>query len=214
MKIGVLGTGRVGTTLGSGFLELGHEVVLGSRDRHNPRMLAWVDASGGRAGGGTFADAAGFGELLVLATHGTAAESTLAACRREDLAHKVLVDTTNPLDFSQGFPPRLAFGHTDSAGERVQRVVGSGRVVKAFNTVSSVHMVWPRFPGGPPSMFICGNDPTAKATVTALCCDLGWGVFDLGDIAAARYLEPMCLIGFLHGARSGRWNHAFKMLEC
>jgi 8-hydroxy-5-deazaflavin:NADPH oxidoreductase len=214
MKIGVLGTGRVGTTLGSGFLALGHEVRLGSRDRGNPRMLAWVAANGGRAGGGTFAEAAGFGELVVLATHGTAVESALATCCGEDLAGKVLVDTTNPLDFSHGFPPRLAFGHSDSSGERVQRMVGSGRVVKAFNTVSSVHMVWPRFPDGPPSMFICGNDPAAKTTVAALCCDLGWSVVDIGDIAAARYLEPMCLVGFLHGARSGRWNHAFKMIEC
>jgi len=187
MRIGVLGTGRVGTTLGSGFLELGHEVVLGSRDRHNPRLLAWVETSGRRAAGGTFAEAADFGELLVLAIHGTAAESTLATCRK---------------------------GDTDSAGERVQRAVGTGRVVKAFNTVSSVHMVRPRFPGGPPSMFICGNDAAAKSTVATLCCDLGWGVVDVGDIAAARYLEPMCLVGFLHGARSGRWNHAFKMLEC
>jgi predicted dinucleotide-binding enzyme len=126
---------------------------------------------------------------------------------------KVVIDATNPLDMSHGMPPKLFVGLTDSLGERVQRVLPDAQVVKAFNTVGHPHMFRPEFPGGPPDMFICGNSEPAKARVTELLRDFGWGTVDLGGIEASRHLEPMCLVWVLHGLRSQTWNHAFKLLR-
>jgi hypothetical protein len=123
------------------------------------------------------------------------------------------MDATNPLDFSQGMPPRLSIGHTDSAGEQVQRWLPDAKVVKVFNIVGNAHMVDPQFPGGPPDMFICGNDDGAKATVAEICRQFGWPTIDLGGIEGSRWLEPMCILWVAHGLRAGSWNHAFKLLR-
>jgi hypothetical protein len=175
--------------------------------------VAWARAAGPRASVGTFADAATFGEIVVLATLGVANEAALRAAGLENLADKVLIDTTNPLDFSGGMPPKLAVSGRDSAGERVQRLVPNAHVVKAFNTVGNAHMFRPTFPGGPPDMFICGDSEAAKRTVAGILKDFGWGVVDVGGIESSRYLEAMCLVWVLHGARTGSWNHAFKLLQ-
>src|SRR3954466_5506458 len=127
MKIGILGSGDVGKALGRGFLSRGHEVMLGARERKNEKVEAWVAEMGGKASGGSFADAAKFGELIVLATLGVANEAALAAAGAENLNGKVIIDTTNPLDFSKGFPPTLAISGNDSAGERVQRQIPGAR---------------------------------------------------------------------------------------
>jgi predicted dinucleotide-binding enzyme len=170
------------------------------------------DRSGPQASAGTFSDAATFGELIVLATLGVANESALGSAGPQNLRDKILIDTTNPLDFSS-MPPRLAVAGNDSAGEQVQRLVPAAHVVKAFNTVGHAHMFRPSFAGGPPDMFICGNRNEAKAKVGEILREFGWGVADIGGIEGARYLEPMCLVWVLYGAVSNSWNHAFKLLR-
>ena len=215
MKVGVLGTGDVGKALGTAFITLGHEVMMGSRSATNEKAQAWVQASGPKASAGTFADAAKFGEIIVLATLGMANDEALDAAGPENFRGKILIDTTNPLDFSAGMPPRLAISGNDSGGERVQQRVPGALVVKAFNTVGNPFMFRPEFPGGPPDMFIAGNDAGAKKQITELLLkDFGWGaVHDLGGIEASRYLEPMCLVWVLSAISGGTWNQAFKLLR-
>jgi hypothetical protein len=213
MKVGILGTGEVGRALGQGFVALGHEVKLGSRLATNEKALAWARERGPLASAGNFTDATVFGEVVVIATLGVATEDALRMAGPDAFRGKVVIDTTNPLDVSGGFPPKLAIGHTDSGGERVQRLLAGARVVKAFNTVGSAHMFRPQFPGGPPDMFICGNEEGAKKKVAAILEDFGWGIVDLGGIEASRHLEAMCMVWVLHGARTSSWNHAFKLLR-
>ena len=213
MKIGILGTGDVGQALGTGFASLGHEVKMGSRDPNQEKVKAWVNKAGAKASAGTFAEAAAYGELAVLCTIWTGAENAIRLADPRNLVGKVVIDTTNPLDFSGGIPPKLAVGHTDSAGEQIQRWLPDSRVVKAFNIVGSPHMFKPEFPGGPPDMFICGNDDQAKATVTDLLKAFGWSVIDIGDIECARYLEPLAMVWIRHFFRINSVNHAFKLLR-
>lgn len=214
MNIGVLGTGIVGQTLGRGFATHGHRVMLGSRDPSSEKVQQWVRDTGHGVAGGTFADAARFGEVLVLATSWDGAENAVRLAGAENARGKVVIDATNPLDFSQGPPPRLAVKGDDSAGERVQRWLPGARVVKAFNTVGNVSMVDPKFPGGAPDMFICGNDAEAKKVVDALCRDLGWpGTLDIGGIDGARYLEAMAIVWIRYGFLHQDWGHAFKLLR-
>jgi len=209
-RIGVLGSADVGRALASGFAGLGLEVKIGSRDPG--KLQAWVEAAGDRASAGTFEDAARFGDILVLATLGTATPDVLRLAGVDNFSGKVVLDTTNPLDFSTGVP-RLSIGHTDSLGESIQRLLPAAHVVKCFNTVGNAHMVNPQFPEGPPDMFLCGNDDDAKKIVTQICGHFGWGVIDIGGIEGSRYLEPMCMVWVLHGVRTSSWNHAFKMLH-
>jgi 8-hydroxy-5-deazaflavin:NADPH oxidoreductase len=211
IRVGVLGSGDVGRALAKGFAGLGHEVKIGSRDAE--KLREWAASAGERISSGTFEEAARFGDILVLATLGSGTESAIRMAGLDHFESKVVIDTTNPLDFSQGMPPRLFVGHTDSLGEQVQRLLPKARVVKAFNTVGNAHMVHPDFPGGPPDMFLCGNDDDAKKIVSQICEHFGWGVIDLGGIDASRHLEPMCVVWVLHGIRSGSWSHAFKMLK-
>jgi predicted dinucleotide-binding enzyme len=214
MKIGILGTGEVGKVLGQAFAALGHEVKMGSREAKNEKALAWAKETGPMASTGTFADAAAFGDLVVLATLGVANESALTMAGHDRFRGKVVIDATNPLDFSKG-APSLAVSGNDSAGERVQKLLPDARVVKAFNTVGSLHMFRPEFPGGPPDMFVCGNDAEAKKQVAGILKDFGWGVIDVGAIESSRYLEAMCLVWVLFAFSSTppTWNHAFKMLR-
>ncbi|MGA7615552.1 MAG: NADPH-dependent F420 reductase [Thermoanaerobaculia bacterium] len=212
-KIGVLGSGDVGQTLGGAFATLGHNVMMGSRDRKNEKALGWANSTGENASVGTFAQAAEFGELIVLATLGTATEAIVRAAGAETFAGKTVIDATNPLTFSPNGPPGLSVGFDDSLGERIQRLAPEARVVKAFNTVGHTLMFQPQLPGGPPDMFLCGNDEDAKKSVSEICREFGWGVIDLGGIEASRYLEPLCMAWVLHGIRSGSWTHAFKMLH-
>jgi len=213
VKVGILGTGDVGQALGRGCASLGHEVRMGSREVGNPNAEAWASKTGARASAGTFAAAAAFGEIVVLATAWTGAENALRLAGAKNLAGKVVIDVTNPLNFTPNAPPTLALGHTDSGGEQVQRWLPESRVVKAFNTVGNAHMVHPDFPGGPPDMFICGNDAAAKKTVTGICEAFGWPVIDIGGIEGSRLLEPLCILWVLYGIQHNSWNHAFKLLR-
>jgi NADPH-dependent F420 reductase len=212
MKIGILGTGDVGKALGRGFIMLGHEVKMGSREATNEKALAWAQEMGPKASAGTFADAAAFGEVVVVATLGAATESVLRSAGPEKFRGKVVIDTTNPLDFSSGMP-KLTVPDGGSAGAQVQRLLPDAHVVKAFNTVGNAHMFRPDFPGGPPDMFICGNDEEAKKKVTEILTDFGWGTVDVGGIEASHYLEAMCLVWVLYAMRNKTWNHAFKLLR-
>ena len=213
MKIGILGTGEVGQSLAKGLVGLGHEVMIGSREAGGTKLTDALAKVGGGAQGGTFAEAAVFGEMVALCCLGVVIESVLALAGVKNLAGKVLIDATNPLDFSRGFPPRLANLEDGSAGQMVQRLAPEARVVKAFNTVGNASYVNPSFEGGPPDMFICGNDDPAKAAVAEILKGFGWGVIDIGGIDASHYLEALCIVWVLHGARSGQWGHAFKMLH-
>lgn len=211
-RIGILGTGDVGRVLATGFVEAGHEVMLGSRDASNEKVAQWVAKAGPRGKGGTFADAAKFGEVVVLATLWSGTENALRLAGPENLAGKVLMDATNPLSFGPS-GPSLTLGHTDSGGEQVQRWAPKARVVKVYNTVGNAHMVHPDFPGGPPDMFICGDDAEAKKTVAGFVEGFGWGVVDVGGIEGARLLEPMCILWVGYGMRTNTWSHAFKLLK-
>lgn len=210
VKVGVLGSGDVGRVLAGGFLKLGHEVRIGSRSPE--KLKEWAASAGKGASTGTFAEAAEFGDIIVLATHGEGTQSAVEMAGAGNFDGKVVIDATNPLDFSSG-GPQLSIGFNDSLGEKVQRWLPKAKVVKAFNTVGNAHMIDPQFPGGPPTMFIAGNDADAKKLMTQICEAWGWEVADLGGIDASRYLEPMCLTWVLYGIHTGQWNHAFKMLR-
>jgi predicted dinucleotide-binding enzyme len=212
MKIGILGTGDVGRVLGAGFAALGHEVKIGSRNPQKSEVKEWLKKAGATASAGTFAEAAAFGDLAVLATAWTGTENAVKLAGPPNLAGKTVIDVTNPLDFSAG-PPRLSIGNTDSAGETVQRWLPQSKVVKAFNHVGNAHFVNPRFPDGPPTMFICGNDAGAKKTVTGLLEAFGWSVVDMGGIEGSRLLEPLALLWITYGFRTNTWGHAFKLLR-
>jgi len=213
MKVGILGTGDVGRVLGVGFAKKGHEVKMGSRDANNPKLAEFVTQAGPKASGGSFAEAAAFGEVILLATLWGGTESALKLARARNFAGKVVMDATNPLVFAPDAPPALERGWNDSAGEQVQRWLPGAKVVKVYNTVGHAHMVDPQFPGGTPDMFICGNDDGAKATVTKICADFGWPTIDIGSIEGSRLLEPLCILWVLYGIRTGSWDHAFKLLR-
>ena len=213
MNVGILGSGQVGQALARGFLTLEHQVMLGSRDAENPKVLAWMKQSGARASVGTFDRAATFGEIVVLATLGTAGESAIRLAGPENFAGKIVLDVTNPLDFSKGTPPTLVGGVGDSAGEKHQRLLPNAHVVKVFNTVGNPLMFRPRLPGGPPTMFVCGNDAGAKKRTAEICKDFGWETVDVGPIVAAHYLEAMCLVWVLACANSNNWYQAFRLLR-
>jgi len=212
MKVGIIGSGDVGQALGTGFATLGHDVKIGSREPESEKLRAWSSQVGTHASSGSFADAAGFGEIIALATLWSGTGQALELAGKHNLAGKVLIDVTNPLTFAAG-GPALAIGHTDSAGEQVQRWFPQSRVVKAFNTVGNALMFRPKLPGGPPDMFICGNDNAAKKTVGEICADFGWSVVDIGGIERARLLEPLAMLWIVEYLRTSSANHAFKLLR-
>jgi predicted dinucleotide-binding enzyme len=192
MKFGVLGTGGAGRTLATKLVELGHEVKMGSRSAGNEAAVEWASGAGERASEGSFADAASFGEAVLNATAGSASLEALNAAGAGNLAGKLLIDVSNPLDFSGGMPPTLSVCNADSVGESLQRAFPDARVVKTLNTVNADVMVDPGIVPGAHTMFVSGNDAGAKRQVTELLESFGWSretVMDLGDIGAARGQE-------------------------
>jgi predicted dinucleotide-binding enzyme len=192
MRIGIFGTGIVGATIGTKMIKLGHEVKMGSRSAGNEKAAAWVKAAGAEAGHGTFADAAGFGELLFNCTSGMGSLEALKLAGAANLKGKILIDISNPLDFSKGMPPSLGICNTDSLGERIQKAFPEAKVVKTLSSTNATVMVDPAsVAGGDHTMFLSGNDAEAKAKVTDLLKNgFGWkDVVDLGDITAARGQE-------------------------
>jgi predicted dinucleotide-binding enzyme len=192
MRIAVLGTGTVGATLGSAFVASGHEVRMGSRTAGNEKAVAWVAATGDGASEGTFADAASWGEVVVNATGGLVSVDALTAAGADNLAGKVVLDISNPLDFSEGFPPKVAQPDGRSLGELLQATFPAARVVKTLNTMNADLMVSPRSLPGAHSVFVAGDDADAKALASDLLRGFGWAsdeIVDVGGIAAARGLE-------------------------
>jgi predicted dinucleotide-binding enzyme len=212
-RIGVLGSGNVGTVLANGFLSHGYAVVRGSRE---PAKLGdWLEQAGPNARTGTFADAARAAEIVVLAVKGEAAEAVLDLAGADALAGKVVIDTTNPIAASPPVNGVLRYFTTleDSLMERLQRRVPAARFVKAFSIVGNALMVDPKLPGGPPTMFICGNDDAAKRDVTGILERFGWLTDDLGSVEAARAIEPLCILWCIPGFQGRGWTHALKMLR-
>ena len=197
-RIGLLGTGMVGQTVGSKLVEVGHEVMMGSREAGNERAVEWASGAGERAGEGSFADAAAFGEIVVNATSGAASLDALAQAGGENLAGKVLWDVANPLDHSTGsLRLTVDVSNEDSLAERIQRAHPDAQVVKALNTVNAKVMVDPAALGEETNLFICGNERHAKARVIEVLETFGWlsgDIVDLGDITAARGMEAYLLI--------------------
>ncbi len=190
MRVGILGTGDVGQVLGAGFVNLGHDVKMGSRDPYSERVKSWVARTGAHASAGTFAEAAAFSDIAVLATSWSGTENAIQLSDPNNLAGKIVIDATNPLLFKPNSPPSLALGHNDSGGEQVQRWLPKAHVVKAFNIVGNAHMFNPQFPGGPPDMFICGNDVEAKKKVTQILSAFGWPTIDIAIWKEHVFLNP------------------------
>ncbi len=222
MKIGIIGSGEVGRKLADGLLNLGHQVKIGTRDTSKKEVVEWIDKHGKKgdkesenASVGDFAEAASFGDdLIVLCTSWSGTSNAIKMADPGNMTGKVVIDTTNPLDFSQGLPPRMAVGVTESAGEINQRLLPGAKVVKAFNIVGNPHMVHPDFPGGPPTMFICGNDEQAKKMVTeSMLTPFGWEIIDIGGLEGARLLEPLAMLWITYYFRTGSGDHAFKLLR-
>jgi 8-hydroxy-5-deazaflavin:NADPH oxidoreductase len=210
MKIGILGAGEVGQKLGAGFIDLGHDVKIGTRDQS--KLKEWLTTNQ-KASTGSFAEAASFGEIVVIATSWDGALNAIKMADTKNFSGKIVIDVTNPLDFSKGTPPSLAVGKTDSAGETIQRTLPEARVVKAFNIVGNTHMKNPDFPGGPPTMFICGNDDVAKKAVEGILESFGWESVDIGGIEGSRLLEPLAMLWITYFFKTGTGNHAFKLLK-
>jgi 8-hydroxy-5-deazaflavin:NADPH oxidoreductase len=203
MKIGVLGTGMVGATIATKLIELGQEVMMGSRNAGSEKAVTWAQAKGANASQGAYAQAARFGEILFNCTQGTASVEALQSAGADNLKGKILIDVANPLDFSHGAPPTLSICNTDSLGEQIQRTFPETKVVKTLNTVNCEVMVNPALVPGDHDIFVCGNDAGAKARVADILKQwFGWrSVTDLGDISAARATEQMMPIWLqLYGA--------------
>ncbi len=214
MKVGILGTGDVGKAIAKGFEGIGYDVMIGSRDAKSDKVLAAIKEVGAKASAGTFSEAAKFGDIIAICTLGAATENAITLAGTDNFSGKVVIDVTNPLDFSKGMPPGLTVGHTDSAGEQIQRLLPKAHVVKALNIVGNPDMINPDFPDGPPDMFICGNDGDAKKKVIEILNGFGWSsVIDIGGIEGSRVLEPMTILWVLYGVKTGGWRHAFKMIK-
>lgn len=211
MRVGIIGSGDVGKSLARGFFSRGHAVTIGSRD---PSKLAdFAREHPDRVNAANFEQTARAGELIVVATLWAGTQSALELAGKANFSGKVVIDATNPLKFEPSKPLALAVFGEDSAGESVQRWLPDAKVVKAFNTVGNALFVDPHFPGGPPTMFIAGNDDGAKNTVAQLAESFGWEVVDTGPIQSARYLEAMAIVWIGYAMRTGTWQHAFRLLH-
>jgi predicted dinucleotide-binding enzyme len=210
MNVGILGSGIVAQVLGAGFIKHGHRVMLGTRDPS--KLASWTQSTGGTSG--SLSDAASFGEVLVLAVKGSAAEDVLRLAG-DGVAGKVIIDTTNPIAPKPPVNGVLSFFTTldDSLMERLQRAYPQARLVKAFNSVGNTRMVNPSFADGQPTMFICGNDDDAKGVVGKILEQFGWDVQDLGKVEAARAIEPLCILWCIPGFLRNEWTHAFKVVH-
>ena len=212
MKIGIIGSGPVATTLAAGFIKHAHDVTIGTREA---AKLAEFAKANPKAKIGNFADAAKFGEVVVLAVKGTAAENALSLAGSANLAGKTVIDTSNPIADA---PPENGIlkcftSMNMSLMEQLQDKFPTAKFVKAFNSVGAAAMVNPAFKDGKPTMFIAGNEASAKKTVAAIVGQFGWEVEDVGVAVAARAIEPLCMLWCSSGFLKNDWFHAFKMLR-
>ena len=213
MKVGILGSGIVGQTLGSGFIKYGHQVKIGTSNSN--KLNDWLKSSGSNASVGSFTDAASFGEIIVLAVKGTAAISVLEKAGSENLKEKTVIDTTNPIAELPPVNGVLQFftNQNSSLMEELQKKHLQANFVKAFSCVGNSLMVNPDFGGQKPTMFIAGNDDNSKSAVKKILDTFGWEVEDMGKAEAARAIEPLCILWCIPGFLENRWMHAFKLLK-
>jgi 8-hydroxy-5-deazaflavin:NADPH oxidoreductase len=212
-NIGVIGSGVVGQTLADGLIKHGHTVMRGSRE---PAKLAdWKSKAGPNAHTGTFKETAQFGEFVILAVKGAAAEQAVKEATPEALAGKLVIDTTNPI--KEGGPKGWVIDYfttfQESLMERLQRTAADAHFVKAFSSVGAMQMINPVYKEGRPSMFICGNDAAAKQRTKELLTTLGWDTEDMGGVESARAIEPLCILWCIPGFARNEWTHAFKVLH-
>jgi 8-hydroxy-5-deazaflavin:NADPH oxidoreductase len=212
MKIAVLGTGMVGATISSKLIELGHEVKMGSRTATNEKAVEWRNANGENASNGTYAEAAAFGEIVFNCTSGMGTLEALNLAGEQNLTEKIIIDVSNPLDFSKGMPPTLSISNDNSLGEAIQKAFPNAKVVKALNTMWCGLMVNPAMiNGGDHNVFVSGNDTEAKASVKEILVSFGWtanNILDLGDITTSRGTEmflPLWL-RIMGATNSGAFN--------
>ncbi len=212
-KAGVIGSGVVGRTLANGLIAHGYDVMIGTNDPSKAGALK--NATGGRAEVGSFAETASFGELVVLAVRGTAAEEAVRGIGAERLRGKTVIDTSNPIADSPPVNGVLHYFTTldESLMERLQKIAPAARFVKSFSCAGHRYMVNPDFGGTRPTMFICGNDEAAKADVVRILGLFGWDVEDLGSAEAARAIEPLAMLWCIPGFLRNDWMHAFKLLK-
>jgi len=211
MKIGFIGAGGVAQTLAAGYLAKGYQVMLGTRDVS--KLAAWLDADGRGAQAGSFAEAAKFGDVVFLSVPAGAIEAAVQAAGKSDLGSKVVIDLTNPMDFSQGVPPKFTATIGNSLGEKVQKLLPDAKVVKAFNSIGVAVMTDPVFDGEAATHFIAGNDDGAKAEATKLIEEFGWDVVDVGGIDQSFFLEALASLWVNYAFKTNHWTQAFKLLK-
>lgn len=211
-KIGVIGSGIVAKTLGNGFLKHGYEVMLSSRDE--AKLDEWKEKGGKHAHVGSFEDAAKFGSIVVLAVKGDKAAEAIEAAGPQNLLRKTVIDTTNPIAAGAPEDGVLKFftNLDESLMERLQTQFPEVHFVKSFNCVGNAYMVDPSF-GEKPTMFMCGNNDASKKEVHAILEKFGWDISDMGKAAAARAIEPLCMLWCIPGIQHGQWNHAFRLIK-
>lgn len=214
MKIGIIGSGVVGQVLATAFLKEGHEAMLGTRDTSKEEVVKWKEANAsGKTG--TFAEAASFGDIIVLATGGEVTEAAIKLAGTENFSGKTVIDATNPISKMPPVNGVLQFftDGRESLLEKIQALIPTASVVKAFNSVGSALMYKPDFNGIKPTMFICGNDDAAKKMVTDILTAFGWETEDMGKANAASSIESLCVLWCLPGLSKNQWTHAFKLLK-
>ncbi len=212
MNIGVIGSGVVGQQLGIGLTRLGHEVKIGTRDVS--KLNDWLKQAGKKSSVGSNKEATAFGEVIFLCTAWTGTENAINLAGKSNFAGKIVVDVTNPLDFSHGSTPRIASTPENSAGAQVQKWLPDSKVVKAFNIVNAYTMIQPKREEGMPDLFICGNDMNAKKAVSEFARGWGWeSIIDIGNISEAYWLEALTMLWINYGFRNNCWTHAFKLLK-
>ena len=214
MKIGIIGSGIVGRVLATGFLQEGHQAMLGTRNISKEDVLKWKKENPTGLLG-SFQETTQFGEIIVLAVSGLVVEDAINLAGKEHFNHKVVIDATNPI---ATVPPEngvLKFFTTleESLMEKIQKQLPDAKVVKAFSCVGNALMYKPNFNGSIPTMFICGNDDPAKKTVTDILTSFGWETEDMGKVEAARVIEPLSILWCIPGFIRNQWTHAFKLLK-
>jgi 8-hydroxy-5-deazaflavin:NADPH oxidoreductase len=214
MNIGIIGSGIVGQVLAIAFTSEGHKVMLGTRNTTKDEVVTFKK-NNPSISIGKFDETAKFGELLVLAVNGAAAADVIRLSGIDNFTNKVIIDTTNPIAAAPPVNGVLNYftDINESLMERLQKLLPSAKLVKAFNSVGNAFMYKPSFKDGKPSMFICGNDEGAKKIVTDILTLFGFETEDMGKAEAARAIEPLCMLWCIPGFIRNQWSHAFKLLK-
>lgn len=214
MKIGIIGSGVVGQVLAKAFHAEGHQVRLGTRDVQKAELKKFISENP-EIGVAVFDQAASFAEIIVLATGGSVTLDAIRLTGTEHFSGKIVIDTTNPISKDAPENGVLKYFTTlnRSLFEDIQQLLPDAKLVKAFNSVGNAYMYKPSFPGGKPTMFICGNDTAAKKTVTEILTAFGWETEDMGKAESARAIEPLCILWCIPGFIHNQWTHAFKLLK-